>query len=139
MKAATSSATVTSTSIARTTAISKVKPDSNAQTSVNGSENQKKETSNKVDAKDQTATGSTTIANRLDSTVLISVKTEALPSSTEKKQSDRKSNGPSPKPNTSKSRSSPGMLAQQLVSNFNAHLNLMDFQTDFFSILLFRY
>lgn len=118
MKAATSSATVTSTSVARTSSISKLKPVSNAQTSVNGGENQKKETSNKLDAKEQTATGSTTVANRLDSTILISIKTEPLPSSTEKKpQPDRKSNGSSPKPNTSKSRSSPGMHTRQYVLN----------------------
>lgn len=101
---ATSSATVTSTSVAGSSSTTKSKSDSASQISVNGSENQKKETSDKVVNE---SVSSPTTSSRLDNS--ITIKTERLSSSPEKQQPDRRSNGASPKPNTSKSRSTPGM------------------------------
>lgn len=109
---ATSSATVTSTSKASTSSTSKSKSESSTHSSVNGSENQKKETSDKVGSE---SVSSPTTSGRLEGRT--SIKTERLSSSPEKHQTDRKSNGTSPKPNTSKSRSTPGMNLQRITIN----------------------
>lgn len=93
-----SSAAVTSTSVANTSS----KSNAANHTSVNGSENQKKESSA---TKDQVS--SPTTSGRTD--ITLRIKSEPLSPSPEKPSSDRRSNGASPKPNTSKSRSTTGM------------------------------
>lgn len=91
-----SSATVTSTSVASTSS----KSNSGSYTSVNGSENVKREPSTTKET-----VSSPTTTNRMD--ITLRIKSEPLSPSPEK--SDRRSNGASPKPNTSKLRSTPGM------------------------------
>lgn len=105
----TSNATVTSTSLAST---SSSKSSSVAHASVNGSDDQKKDILDKVVKE---SVSSPTTSNRLDS--VTTIKTERLSVSPEKQQPDRKSNGASPKPNTPKSRSTPGENSTKKIKN----------------------
>lgn len=108
-----SSAMVTSTSVANTS----LKSNSGSHTSVNGSENVKKESA----VAKEPAVSSPTTSNRMD--ITIRIKSEPLSPSPEKPQSDRKSNGASPKPNTSKSRSTTGLYHIFCVRNPRNYMN----------------
>lgn len=96
----TSSATVTSTSLASTS----TKLNSGVHVSVNGGEDQKKDTLVKG-VKESVSSPPT--SSRLETATKI--KSEPLSPSPERSTSDRRNNGASPKPNTSKSRNITGM------------------------------
>lgn len=106
---ATSSATVTSTSLASTS----TKLNAGIHASVNGSEGQPKDATDKS-AKELAS--SPTTSGRVEN---IKIKSEPLSPSPEKSSptTDRRSNGASPKPNTSKSRSTTGMIVCQPKRN----------------------
>lgn len=108
---AASSTTVTSTSVASTSS----KLNSSAHpSSLNGNEIQKKES---MEKSSKESVSSPTTSGRLES--MPRIKTEPLSPSPEKQQqSDRRSNGSSPKPNTSKSRNTTGKFFFQLKKEF---------------------